>query len=89
MVQLTLPKNSKVTPGKVWPKPEGAKRLREYRVYRFDPDTGANPRMDTYFVDLDDGGRWCSTASSGSRTPSTRRWPFAAPAARVCAARAQ
>ena len=54
MVQLTLPKNSKVTTGKVWPKPEGAKRLREYRVYRYDPDTGANPRMDTYFIDRDD-----------------------------------
>ena len=54
MVQLTLPKNSKVTTGKVWPKPEGAKRLREYRVYRYDPDTGANPRMDTYFVDRGD-----------------------------------
>jgi succinate dehydrogenase / fumarate reductase iron-sulfur subunit len=54
MVQLTLPKNSKVTAGKTWPKPEGATRLREYRVYRHDPDTGANPRIDTYFVDLDD-----------------------------------
>ena len=53
-VQLTLPKNSKVTTGKVRPKPEGAERVREYRVYRYDPDTGANPRMDTYFVDRDD-----------------------------------
>jgi succinate dehydrogenase / fumarate reductase iron-sulfur subunit len=53
MVQLTLPKNSKVTTGKVWPKPEGAKRIREYRVYRYDPDSGANPHMDTYFVDRD------------------------------------
>jgi succinate dehydrogenase iron-sulfur subunit len=53
MVQLTLPKNSKVMPGKVWPKPEGAKRLIEYRVYRYDPDSGQNPRLDTYFVDRD------------------------------------
>ena len=56
MVQLTLPKNSRVTPGKVWPKPEGATRLREFRVYRYDPEAGANPRLDTYFVDLDDCG---------------------------------
>ena len=56
MVQLTLPKNSQVLPGKVWPKPEGATRLREYRIYRYDPDIGANPRIDTYFVDLDDCG---------------------------------
>ena len=54
MVQLTLPRNSKVTAGKVWDKPAGATRLREYQVYRYDPDSDANPRMDTYFVDLDD-----------------------------------
>ena len=53
MVELTLPKNSRVTTGKVWPKPEGAKRLREYRVYRYDPDGEANPRMDTYYIDRD------------------------------------
>ena len=42
--------------GKTWPKPAGATRLREYRVYRYDPDTEDNPRIDTYFVDLDDCG---------------------------------
>jgi succinate dehydrogenase / fumarate reductase iron-sulfur subunit len=56
MVELTLPKNSKVTNGKVWPKPEGAKRLTEFHIYRYDPDSGENPRMDTYFVDRDDCG---------------------------------
>jgi len=55
MVELTLPKNSKIKPGKTWPKPAGA-RLREFRIYRYDPDTEANPRLDTYFVDLDDCG---------------------------------
>ncbi|HZP21111.1 MAG TPA: succinate dehydrogenase iron-sulfur subunit [Bauldia sp.] len=54
MVQLTLPKNSRVTEGKVHDKPEGAKNLREYRIYRFDPEAGGNPRVDTYFVDTDD-----------------------------------
>jgi succinate dehydrogenase / fumarate reductase iron-sulfur subunit len=53
MVQLTLPKNSKVTAGKTWPQPEGATNLREYRVYRWDPEGGANPRIDTYYVDRD------------------------------------
>ncbi|MFC6488177.1 succinate dehydrogenase iron-sulfur subunit [Nitratireductor sp. GCM10026969] len=56
MVQLTLPKNSKVKQGKVWPKPEGATNLREYRVYRWSPDGTENPRVDTYYVDLDDCG---------------------------------
>ena len=53
MVQLTLPKNSQVKQGKIWPKPQGATRLKEFRIYRWDPDDEANPRIDTYFVDLD------------------------------------
>lgn len=56
MAELTLPKNSRVMPGKVWPKPAGSIRLREFRVYRYNPDEDANPRLDTYFVDLDDCG---------------------------------
>lgn len=56
MAQFSLPKNSTITPGKVWPKPEGAKRTTEFHIYRWDPDTGENPRMDTYFVDRDDCG---------------------------------
>ena len=56
MVEFTLPKNSRVQKGKRWPKPEGAKNLREYHIYRWDPETGENPRMDTYFVDTDDCG---------------------------------
>jgi len=56
MVAFTLPKNARVQPGKTWPKPEGAANLKEFRIYRFDPDGGDNPRLDTYFVDLDDCG---------------------------------
>src|SRR3990167_3115612 len=54
MVEFTLPKNSRVTEGKVWPKPAGAKRLMEFRIYRWNPDDGANPRIDTFFVDRDE-----------------------------------
>jgi succinate dehydrogenase / fumarate reductase iron-sulfur subunit len=56
MAELTLPKNSRIMPGKTWPKPAGATRLKEYRIYRYDPDSGENPRLDTYFVNLDDCG---------------------------------
>ncbi|ESR26481.1 succinate dehydrogenase iron-sulfur subunit [Lutibaculum baratangense] len=56
MVQLTLPKNSKITKGKSWPKPEGAKKTREFRVYRWNPDDGQNPRIDTFEVDVEDCG---------------------------------
>ncbi|CAN5289972.1 succinate dehydrogenase iron-sulfur subunit [soil metagenome] len=53
MVQLTLPKNSTVQNGKHWPAPAGAKNTRAFKVYRYDPEDGRNPRWDTYDVDLD------------------------------------
>ena len=56
MVQLTLPKNSRIRTGKTWPKPEGATNTRKFMIYRYDPDTGDNPRVDTYFVDMDSCG---------------------------------
>ena len=56
MVEFALPKNSRPTAGKSWPKPEGAKNLREFRVYRWNPDDGQNPRIDNYFVNMDDCG---------------------------------
>ena len=56
MVELTLPKNSKVQQGKVWPHHPSAKREREFRIYRWNPDDGKNPQIDTYYVDLDESG---------------------------------
>jgi succinate dehydrogenase / fumarate reductase iron-sulfur subunit len=56
MAEFTLPKNSRMTEGKSWPAPAGARTLREYRVYRWNPDDGRNPRIDTYQVDLGDCG---------------------------------
>ena len=56
MVQLTLPKNSRIRTGKTWPKPAGATNTRKFMIYRFDPDSGDNPRVDTYFVDMDSCG---------------------------------
>ena len=56
MVEFSLPKNSRVVRGKTWPKPEGATRIKQFKVYRWDPDSGANPRIDTYHIDLDQCG---------------------------------
>ncbi len=56
MVELTLPKNSRIVTGKTWPKPEGATRLKTFKIYRYNPDQPENPRVDTYFVDLDKCG---------------------------------
>ena len=54
MVEFTLPKNSKVTEGKTWPRPAGAQRTTEFRVYRWNPEDGRNPHIDIYHVDRDD-----------------------------------
>ena len=40
MVQLTLPQKSRIKAGKTWPKPAAAKRLTEFRIYRWNPDDG-------------------------------------------------
>ncbi|MGH6658829.1 MAG: 2Fe-2S iron-sulfur cluster-binding protein, partial [Sphingomicrobium sp.] len=50
MAEFTLPKNSKVTQGRTY-KAEGGKAPRSFKVYRYDPDSGANPRYDTYTID--------------------------------------
>ena len=55
MVEFNLPKGSRIKPGKTWPRPEGG-RVKEFRVYRWNPDEGGNPQLDTYFVDLDKCG---------------------------------
>ncbi len=53
MVQFTLPKNSKIGKGKAFDAAgEGAKRKKTFSVYRWDPDSGENPRMDYYTIDL-------------------------------------
>ncbi len=56
MVEFALPANSKVKPGKTHAAPAGAKRPRAFKIYRYNPDTPENPRLDTYIVDLDDCG---------------------------------
>jgi succinate dehydrogenase / fumarate reductase iron-sulfur subunit len=56
MAEFTLPANSKVGPGKSWPAPSGATRIKTFKIYRWDPDAGANPRVDTFQVDLDKCG---------------------------------
>lgn len=50
MVQLTLPKGSAPKKGKTWPKPENAKDIKKFKVYRYSPEVGGNPRWDTYHV---------------------------------------
>jgi succinate dehydrogenase / fumarate reductase iron-sulfur subunit len=54
MVQLTLPKNSKVSSkGKVYAAPGAAAgETRRFKIYRYDPETPENPRLDTYELEM-------------------------------------
>lgn len=52
MAEFTLPRNSKVRPGQHYPAAAGAKKPRTFRIYRWSPDDGQNPRVDTYEVDV-------------------------------------
>lgn len=56
MVEFTLPKKSRVKKGVTHKAPAGAKRVKDFKIYRYDPDTGDNPRLDTFEIDLDDCG---------------------------------
>ena len=56
MAEFALPKGSKVQPGKTWKAEPGAKNVRVFKVYRYDPDGGGDPRLDSFEVDLDKCG---------------------------------
>ncbi|GAB4197273.1 MAG: succinate dehydrogenase iron-sulfur subunit [Wenzhouxiangellaceae bacterium] len=56
MAQFSLPKNSKIHDGKTFAAADGAKRSRTFKIYRYDPDSGDNPRVDRYQIDLDKCG---------------------------------
>jgi succinate dehydrogenase / fumarate reductase iron-sulfur subunit len=56
MTEFTLPANSKVTPGKIFLSPHGGTRIRTFKIYRWNPEDGKNPRLDDYRIDLDDCG---------------------------------
>lgn len=60
--RFPIPKNFGVAPesqigrGKAWSAPAKAKRVKAFEIYRYDPESGENPRLDTFEVDLDDCG---------------------------------
>ena len=59
MAQFRLPANSIIKKGRTHPVASGKdapKRVKTFKIYRWDPDSGENPRMDSYDVDLDSCG---------------------------------
>lgn len=56
MVEFLLPKNSVLKKGKEFPAPKNAMRTKRFEIYRWNPDSGENPRVDTFHIDLDSCG---------------------------------
>ena len=56
MADFRLPPNSRIRKGKHFAARAGATNTPQFAVYRYDPDSGENHRMDTYDVDLDSCG---------------------------------
>ena len=53
MAEFTLPANSKIKPNGVTHAAKTNGKVKNFKVYRYDPDSGQNPRYDTFEVDLD------------------------------------
>jgi len=53
MAEFKLPANSVVQPGKTFSAPAGARNVKRFNVYRYDPASGHNPFLNTYELDLD------------------------------------
>src|ERR1700730_14736197 len=56
MAEFTLPANSKIRTGKTFPGPPGATGVRDFKIYRWNPDDGQKPVIDTFEIDLNDCG---------------------------------
>ncbi len=57
MAEFALPANSKIRKdGETYKAPDGATNVKAFKVYRWSPDDGKNPRWDTYEIDLGDCG---------------------------------
>lgn len=57
MVEIILPKNSKVMAGKVHQAPASDNAVfRTFKIYRWNPDNDANPRIDSYQLDAESCG---------------------------------
>jgi len=56
MATFTLPKNSKVNGKSRHFAAATQGRIQKFKVYRYDPDSGENPRYDTFEIDLDQCG---------------------------------
>ena len=53
MATFTLPKNSRIGAGVTHKAEAGTKNIKTFKVYRWNPDDGQNPRIDSYEINTD------------------------------------
>tara|TARA_R110002049_G_scaffold13509_2_gene58609 strand:+ start:244610 stop:245392 length:783 start_codon:yes stop_codon:yes gene_type:complete len=56
MAEFSLPANSIVKKGRIFEAPANASNTKRFKIYRYNPDDGQNPSVDTYDIDLDSCG---------------------------------
>jgi succinate dehydrogenase / fumarate reductase iron-sulfur subunit len=56
MAEFSLPKNSKIKPGKKHAPATPPKNPRTFKVYRWSPDDDQNPHLDEYVIDMAECG---------------------------------
>ena len=57
MTEFRLPPNSRIRKGITHKAPAGAAEVRSFKIYRFDPSSGENPRVDTFELDAASAGQ--------------------------------
>jgi len=79
MARYFLPQNSKIRTGVTHKAPqgarEGAREVRTFRIYRFDPDSGETPRLDSFELDIRSCGpmvKRSRRSTCSSRQPRSR-----------------
>jgi len=56
MAEFRLPQNSRIVKGVTHPGPAPAQSVRTLRIYRYNPDGGGRPRLDTFTLDVKTSG---------------------------------
>ncbi len=56
MAELRLPPNSRISKGKVYRAQESVESPKKIMVYRYNPDSEENPRIDRFYIDLNKCG---------------------------------
>ena len=56
MAEFSLSNNSKIVKGKYYKDKTGSKNIKKVNVYRWNPEDGKNPRIDSFEVDMDNCG---------------------------------